>query len=203
MNSLGFAVSTATLVMGAAGVLMLYAHQSRGRTIKVADLVTAIPATVPHTVIGVAALVAFSRPPLQLYGTVFILLLAYVIVALPYAARSASAAAGDIGHELVEASRVFRATQSRTLLRILLPIALPGLAAGWVVVFVHTPGEITASALLSGPGNPVLGRVMLDLASFGSFPQVTTLAVVMTAVNAIFVIGVLRLARRKLMASVR
>ena len=90
------------------------------------DAVTALPSTIPHTVIGVSVLIAFSRPPLSLYGSLSILLIAYLIQALPYGARSASAAVADIGLELAEASRVFGGSERKTLTRILLPIALPG-----------------------------------------------------------------------------
>ncbi|MBI2756551.1 MAG: iron ABC transporter permease [Chloroflexi bacterium] len=202
LNSLGLGAATATIVMLAAGLLMLYVHQARGRGRRFVDVVTSLPATFPHTIIGVSVLVAFSRPPLPLYGTVGILLVAYLIMGLPYAARAASAATDDIGLELVEASRVFRASERRTFVRILLPIALPGLAAGWIIVFVTTAGELTASVLLSSTGNPVLGRVMIDLWAYGSYPQVTALAVIITALNGVFVAIMLRVARRTLSRAV-
>ncbi len=182
---------------------MLYVHQSRGRGRRVVDAVTTLPATIPHTVIGVSVLIAFSRPPVSLYGSAAILLIAYLIQALPYAARSAGAAVADIGLELAEASRVFRGSEQRTFTRILLPIALPGLAAGWTMLFILSAGEVTASALLSTTSNPVIGRVMLDVSNFGSYPQVCALAVVITLINMAFVLAVLRLARRGLDAAIR
>jgi iron(III) transport system permease protein len=87
--------------------------------------------------------------------------------------------------------------------RVLLPIALPGLAAGWAMLFILSAGEVTASALLSSTSNPVIGRVMLDVSSFGSYPQVCALAIVITLVNAVFVLAVLRLARRGFDAALR
>lgn len=196
INSIGLGIGTATLGMVAAGLLMVYVHQARGAGRRLVDAITTLPATIPHTVIGVSVLIAFSRPPLSLYGSVFILFLAYLVQALPYAARSAGAAAADIGLELAEASRVCRASERKTFTRILLPIAMPGLAAGWAMLFILTAGEVTASSLLSTTTNPVIGRVMLDVSSFGSYPQVCALAVVITLINAIFVFAVLRLSRR-------
>jgi iron(III) transport system permease protein len=203
LNSIGLGVVTATVGMLAAGLLMLYVQQARGAGRRIVDAVTTLPATIPHTVIAVSVLIAFSRPPVSLYGTVFILLTAYLVQGLPYAARSASAAAADIGLELAEASRVFGASERRTFRRVLLPIALPGLAAGWAMLFILTAGEVTASALLSSTSNPVIGRVMLDVSNFGSYPQVCALAIVITLVNAIFVFAVLRLTRRGFDAAVR
>jgi iron(III) transport system permease protein len=202
-DSVGLGIVTATVGMLAAGLLMLYVQQARGAGRRLVDAVTTLPATIPHTVIGVSVLIAFSRPPVSLYGSLAILFVAYLVQALPYAARSASAAAADIGLELAEASRVFGASERRTFLRVLLPIALPGLAAGWAMLFILTAGEVTASALLSSTSNPVIGRVMLDVSSFGSYPQVTALAVVITLINALFVVAVLRLTRRGLDAALR
>jgi iron(III) transport system permease protein len=202
-NSIGLGLGTATVGMLAAAVLMLYVHQRRGTGRRLVDLVTTLPATIPHTVIGVSMLIAFARPPISLYGSLAILLLAYLVQALPYAARSASAAVSDIGLELAEASRVFGASESRTFRRVLLPIALPGLAAGWTMLFILSAGEVTASALLSTTSNPVIGRVMLDVSNFGSYPQVCALAAVITVVNAIFVVAVLRLTRRGLDTALR
>jgi len=115
---------------------------------------------------------------------------------IPYAARTANAAASDVGAELAEASRVFGASERRTFVKVLLPLALPGLAAGWVILFIHMVGELTASALLSGSSNPVVGRGLLDLWNNGSFPQLTSLAIVMSVVDSVFVIAMLRLTRR-------
>jgi iron(III) transport system permease protein len=121
---------------------------------------------------------------------------------LPYAARAASSATDTIGAELGEASRVNRASDLVTLRRILLPLALPGLVAGWIMVFVHTVGEITASAFLSGTHNPVIGRVLLDFWTFGNFPQVASLALVITAISAGFVGLLLFVTRRSHQATV-
>ncbi len=198
MNSLMLGVATATICMAVAGVIMLYFHQNKSSGRRVADSVMSLPATMPHTVIGVAFLLTFSIAPFKLYGTTALLLLAYICMALPYASRAASSAAASIGHELSEASRVFGASENRTLLKILLPLAAPGLIAGWIIVFIHTVGEVTASALLAGTGNPAIGRVLMELWTFASFPQVAALALVMTVISATFVLVMLIFSRRTL-----
>jgi len=191
--SLGFVVACVNMLL--CGALAL--HFSRnGRARKIADALTGLPATIPHTVIGVAFILAFSREPLRLYGTTSILFLAYLVMTLAYAARAASAAADSIGAELGEASRVSKASDLKTLRRILLPVAAPGLVAGWIMVFVHTVGEVTASAFLSGSNNPVIGRVLLDFWTFGRFPQVAALALVISLISASLVGLMLFITRR-------
>lgn len=196
INSLVLAVVAATAVMLIAGLVMIRTRFASGLARYIANVVTSLPATVPHTVIGLAMLLAFSLPPFRLYGSTAILLLAYVVIALPYAGQTASTGANAIGRELGDASRVFGAGSTRTFWRILLPLALPALVAGWSIVFIHTAGELTASALLSGTANPVVGRILMDLWNYGSFPQVAALALVMTAINAVFIGIILGVGRR-------
>ena len=181
-----------------AALLMLFAQQTKSAAAaRILDGVTALPATIPHTVIGISFLVAFSKPPLPLYGTVFIVLLAYLIMYVPFAARTASAAASEVGHELSEASRVFGASQRTTFTRVLLPLAMPGLA---------TAGSCCSSSWLasspprrcfrggdSGRGQRLAGPVGTTAVS----PQLTAMALIMTVINSVFVLAMLRLTRRQ------
>ena len=202
IRSLMLATVSATLGTLVGATLMLYVHQARGFGKQVIDTVTALPAAIPHTVIGLAFLVAFSRPPIVLYGTPMMLLLAYLFMQTPFASRAAAAAVADIGLELAEASRVFGAGERRTFFRIMLPLALPGLAAGWVTLFVFSFGEVTASTLLSGTENLVVGRVLLDLWTSGSLPQMTALALTQCVICAVITLTVLKLTRRGVDATI-
>jgi iron(III) transport system permease protein len=211
-NSLLLASIGATAAIAAAGFLMLYAHQrptaTRGRWRQrgqaapgwkgLVDFVTTLPATLPHSLIAVSFILAFSRAPFDIYGTIWILLLAYLTMEIPYAASAAKSATNVIGKELTEASRIFRASAGHTMLRILLPLAMPGLAAGWVLVFIHILGEVTASAILSGNSNPVVGSVLLDLWRQGNFPMMTAFALIIWLIASLLVVIMLRLNNRSL-----
>lgn len=214
-NSLILAAVVASLAMLVTGFLMLNAHQRKGqdgqrrggkkpkhqhgdsRRQKLVDTVTTLPATVPHSLIGVSFILAFGGAPFNLYGTVFILLLAYFTMEIPYAANSASAAVGVVGNELGEASRIFGASERRTLRKILLPLVLPGLAAGWVLVFIHVLGEVTVSSMLSGVSNPVVGSVLLDMWTQGNFPRMTAFAIIIWLIASLAVLIMLRLSNRR------
>jgi iron(III) transport system permease protein len=82
--------------------------------------------------------------------------------------------------------------------RILLPLVLPGLAAGWVLVFVRSFGEVTASAILSGSSNPVVGSMLLDLWRQGNFPMMTAFALIVWLIGSLLVLVMLRLNNRSL-----
>ncbi|MBV9812431.1 MAG: iron ABC transporter permease [Acetobacteraceae bacterium] len=184
-NSFGLGSLVATLTIVIAAIVILPAGQGGGRIRHIASRVMTLPATVPHTFVGVSLLLAFSVPPLRLYGSVALLGLAYLILSLPFSAQTVGAVAGGIGRELPEAARVAGAGEGRTFGRVLLPLALPGLLAGWIIVFVQSADELTASAFLSGPSNPVIGRVLMDFWVFGNFPEVAALALIMTLVNVV------------------
>ena len=179
-----------------AAFAILSTRQRKGRSAGLADFILNLPATLPHTVIGIAFLISFTTPYINLYGTLIILLMAYLVMALPFAARAAAAAASGIGVDLAEASRIAGANEARTFRKILFPLALPGLLAGWIIVFIHTAGEVTASSLLAGARNPVIGRIMTELWVFGSFPQLAAMSIIVTCVTSLCVALMLFISRR-------
>ena len=193
-NSVWLGIVGGTVGMLIAAWLTL-AGRASTRMRKAIDLVTAVPAGIPHVVIGVGFILCFSSGWLNLNGTLTILLLAYFIINLPQAMAAASAARSTIGSELIEASQIFKASPITTFTRVLLPLMLPGLAAGWVILFVQISGELTASALLGGTTNPVIGQVILDFWNNGSFPQIAALAMIMTVINGVVSLAALRFSR--------
>jgi iron(III) transport system permease protein len=144
----------------------------------------------------VGFVLAFSSGYLNLSGTWLLLLLAYLVIFMPQAMRSAAVAVEQVGRELIEASQIFKASPARSFRRVMLPLMMPGLAAGWVILFVQMSGELTASALLAKTSNPVVGQVLLDLWQNGSFPEIAALALTMTVINATVVAIAFRLVRR-------
>ncbi len=195
-TSFTLGAATATLAMLIAAFAISSTRQRKGRSAGLADFILNLPATLPHTVIGIAFLISFTTPYINLYGTLVILLMAYLVMALPFAARAAAAAASGIGVDLAEASRIAGANEARTFRKILFPLALPGLLAGWIIVFIHTAGEVTASSLLAGARNPVIGRIMTELWVFGSFPQLAAMSIIVTCVTSLCVALMLFISRR-------
>jgi len=194
-NSILLGLVGATIGMLIAAMLALAAQRRGGLFGRMAEGITALPAGVPHVVLAVGFILCFSGSGINLSGTLTVLLMIYLVMNMPQAMRAATAAVGQVGRELVEASQIFRATPARTFRRILLPLMLPSLAAGWVILFVQMSGELTASALLAGASNPVVGQVILDLWQNGSFPQIAALALTITVINAAIVLVALRAAR--------
>lgn len=200
INSIGIGVVGATVGMICAAMLVLFGHggarDGKRATQAMVDGITALPASLPHTVVAVSMVLAFTGGWLNLSGTLTIVLIANLVCVIPQAMRSARAALEQVGGELIEAAHMARAQPFTCFRRVILPLMLPGLTAGWVILFVFISGELTAAALLSGPSNPVVGMVLLDLWENGSFPQLSAIALIMTLLDAVVVLAVMRGFRR-------
>lgn len=181
-NSVVLAGIGATVAMVAGALIVVAVESRRGWITSAVDGVVKIPATLTHIIVALAFLVAFAGAPFNLVGTYTILLLAYVVLYLPQATFYGTAAYHQIGRQLTESSTTSGASMGTTFRRILLPLMLPGLIAGWSLLFVLITGDITASSMLAGTHTPVVGFVILDLWTSGTFPQLAALGVLMTTV---------------------
>jgi iron(III) transport system permease protein len=195
-NSLELGLISATVLIIIAAILVFYIDSAGGLLARLANAVSALPAAVPHVVVGVGFLVALGTGSYGLGGTLLILFLAYLVVTLPQATRSAGAAMSQVGKELREASVMCGASQIRTFVRVVLPLMGAGLLAGWVIVFVGTFSEVSASVFLSGPGNPVTGPSIVSLwNNTGTFSQLAALALSVTVAQTLVVLVVRALTR--------
>lgn len=181
-NSLTLAVLGGTLCMLLA-VLVVHTIGNHKRIGSYLSAVTRIPGTLSNVFLAIAILAFFAGPPLRWGGTFMILLFAYVIIYITQATVSTESAALQVGSDLKEASRVSGRGSGETLRRITLPLMLPGLVAGWVFVFVLIMGDITASAILAGPNNPVVGFTMVSLFQNGTYTTLATLALIVTLLS--------------------
>lgn len=195
-NSVSLGILGATIGISIATVITVYLHRHSGPIAKVVDGITKLPGTLSHIVVAVGLLIFLSKAPYFLYGTLAILIIGYVIINLPTATISAASAANQVGRDLEEASIVSGATPGRTLRKISFPLMMPGLVAGWAILFVMIAGDLTASALLSAPRTPVAGAMILQLWENGTYPLIAAFALVMTLVSSVVVVTTLLLSRR-------
>lgn len=195
VNSLRLGVFGGLIGIVIAASISLFVVQSprSGRWI---DGTIKAPAAISNIVLAVGFVLAFAGPPFNLSGTVIILLLAYLALYMPQASVASDAAAGQVGKELSEASFVSGAEGGRTFRRVYLPLMLPGLVAGWALLFIRMVGDLTASAILSGPGNPVVGFRILDEYLFGSYGSLAALALTLTLITSTVLVVVMALSRR-------
>lgn len=197
-NSLSLGVVGATLGITAAAIMALYMQRMGGSFARALDAMIKLPASISTIVLAIGFVLAFSGPPFNLNGTYIILLLAYLALYMPQASVAADAAAAQVGRELTEASRISGASGGRTLWRVNLPLMLAGLAAGWALLFVRMMSDLTASAILAGTSNTVVGFRILEVYLGGSFASLAALSTVLTLVSILVIAPVLIYSKRRM-----
>jgi iron(III) transport system permease protein len=123
-------------------------------------------------------LFAYISAPVPVYDTLWILLVAYVTMNVPYGMRFASGGIAQIHRELEDAAAVAGADLLQTFRRVLWPLVAPALIAGWLYVFVLVVRELAASIFLVAPGTQVLGTATLTMwEGGGSYGAVAALGI--------------------------
>ncbi len=191
-NSLLLGALTATIALGLGVVIATIDQRTSLRGRRLLDYLALVPLGVPGIVLAVAILELWLRLPVNLYGTLLILLIAYVTRFVPLAVRSAHAALGQVDRSLEEAARISGAGWWDTQVRVTLPLARPALLAGWTLVFVPTLQELSASVLLFTPETMTLAVAIFNFQDNGRLELVSALGVVMLVLTSL----VLAVARR-------
>lgn len=177
-NSLLLASATATLTVLLGSLIGWIDLRTALRGRKLLDYAALIPLGLPGIVVAVALIQFWLRVPLPIYGTLLIILLAYTGRYVPLGVRSANAAFRQIDPSLEETARVTGAGWLRTFRSVTLPLARPGLVAGWLLVFVPALQELSASILLFSSGSITLAVAVYNLYETGALEPVAALAIV-------------------------
>ncbi len=141
------------------------------------------PIAVPGIVLGVGLFLAYTRGPVVLYGTLWILFLAFLTIELPAAFQQLRASFRGLHPELEEASRILGAGRIETLRRITAPLLRSGVIAGWCLIFVGTVRELSAAVMLSSSATKVLSVVIFDLNESGNLGAIAVIGVAMLVVT--------------------
>ena len=152
------------------------------------DIIVAMPLGVPAVIFGAGFLFAYSRPPIILYGSWWVLVVVYVTLMLPFTTRMQLSGMLALGKSYIEASRVSGAGLIKTELLITLPLMRSTLGGAAALMFVLLTHEFTASVLVRSPHNQVMGTVLFDYWGNGSYPLVAAIAITMTLVTALGVL---------------
>jgi iron(III) transport system permease protein len=198
---LGLLGATGTMLLGALVAYVLV--RTRVGLRPLIEVLAWLPWMMPGMVLAVGFLWAYALMPgpIQLYGTLWALLVAYVSLGTPLAVRTMAGAFSQLALDLEECSRVHGAAWWTTFRRILLALAWPAFAVGWILIFFIILRELSASILLYSVGNEVLAVVVMRLWTEGKAGQVSVIALVMLALVFVFRFGERRLVRTHLSAS--
>jgi iron(III) transport system permease protein len=137
------------------------------------------PVVIPGVVLAVGLFIAYTRPPLVLYGTLWILFAAYVTKELPIGYSQSDATFRGVHVELEEAGRILGAGRLRVLREITAPLARSGIIATWCFIFIGVIRELSASIILFTPNTKVMSVVIMDLKEEGQFGAIAVLGLFM------------------------
>ena len=197
LNTVVLGVLTATVGTLLAVVVAYVVHRRAIRLASLLAFVATAPLAVPGIVLAVGLFLAYTRPPLVLYGTIWILFLAYLTRELPVGFAQTENTMRSIHLELEDASRILGATRLRALRDILFPLARSGVAASWCFVFIGAIRELSASILLFTSQSRVVSVVMYDLKEEGKWEVISVLGILLLTSTFAIVAIVNRLGRQQ------
>jgi iron(III) transport system permease protein len=174
VNTLLVAVATATVAITLTflGAWLAVRRAPGGWII---ERLATIPLVFPGLILGIAVMQVFLRLPIPLYGTLGILIWAFVINYLPYGMRYCSSGMLQIHRELEEAAAICGASPLTRLRRIVAPLLGPALMAGWLFIFLMATRVLSLAILLAGPRSQTMAVAMFDLWGNGQGTELAAL----------------------------
>jgi iron(III) transport system permease protein len=151
-------------------------------------LLATAPVAIPGIVLGVGLFLSYTRPPFVLYGTLWILLIAFVTVSLPAAYQQMQSAFRAVHPDLEEASRILGATRLQALGHITAPLLRTSVIATWCFIFIGVIRELSAAIMLFTSQTKVVSVLIFDLNESGDLGAIAVLGILMLAITFIVVI---------------
>jgi iron(III) transport system permease protein len=188
-NSVLLALGSATLIMLVTSVICWIVVKTKLPGRWLLDNIASLPMVFPGIVLGLSIMILYLYVPIGVYGTIWIMLIAYVTRFLPYGLRYNTTSMLQIHKELEESAAMSGASWATTFRRIILPLLKPGLVAGWIYIMIVSIRELSSSILLYSPGNEVLSILIWELWENGQYVELSALGVMF--IIALFVLVML------------
>jgi iron(III) transport system permease protein len=151
------------------------------------EFVMSIPLTMPGPVLAVAMLWAYLNPPFVLYGTLWILLVAYITHYLPFGVRTITSSFRQISVEFERAAEMCGASRLQAFRDILLPLVRSGVLAGWMLMFVSMIRELSSSIFLFVPGTETAAVSLLEMWQEANFSAVAVISLTLVGISLVVV----------------
>ncbi len=179
LNSLFLAAAAGVILVLTTSLISYLTVKARYRAASWLDIAGIVPFALPGSVIGVAMILAWSNPPIgpTLYGTIWILLIAYIMRYMAFGLQTTRATLQQIHVSLEEAALTSGAGRLRVLKDITLPLLRPGMVAAWVLIFISAFNELTVSVLIWTTGAETIGVWIFIMQDSGFSGRASALAV--------------------------
>jgi iron(III) transport system permease protein len=176
-NSLVLALGSATIIMLLTSVITWIVVKTKLPGRWLLDNLASLPMVFPGLVLGLSIMIFYLYADVGVYGTIWILLIAYITRFLPYGLRYNTTSMLQIHKELEESAAMSGASWGTMFRRIILPLMKPGLIAGWIYIVIVSIRELSSSILLYSPGTEVVAIVIWELWENGMYVELSALGV--------------------------
>ncbi|MBY0320877.1 MAG: iron ABC transporter permease [Reyranella sp.] len=190
---LGFGVATVGVVVMAVLVWIIYRSQLTGRG--AIEYLVMFPGAVPRLVFGLALLWAWLNIPISIYGTLWLLALAYFTVMLPLGVRTLAGVVLQIDKSLEECARVCGAGWGYQMRTVTLPLLKPGMLAAWLLIFMACVRELGVSVFLMGPNAKVIAPSIVSAFASSGTELTAAMALIQTFTVIVALLILFRLTR--------
>jgi iron(III) transport system permease protein len=187
-NSLLLSFGSATVIMLITSVICWIVVKTKLPGRWVLDNLASLPMVFPGLVLGLALMIFYLNVDIGVYGTMWILLIAYVTRFMPYGLRFNTTSMLQIHKELEESAAMSGAPWITTFRRIILPLLKPGLVAGWIYIMIVSIRELSSSILLYSPGTEVVSIIIWELWENGQYVELSALGVLFILTLVVLVI---------------
>ncbi|MBS0222253.1 MAG: iron ABC transporter permease [Proteobacteria bacterium] len=191
--TLGFGVASVGVLVMALLVWIIYRSQFVGRG--AVEYLVMFPQAVPRLVFGLALLWAWLNIPIPIYGTLWLLALAYFTVMLPLGVRTLAGVVLQIDKSLEECARVCGAGWVYQMRTVTLPLLKPGVIAAWLLIFMACVRELGASVFLMGPNAKVIAPSIVNAFASSGTELTAAMALIQTFTVIVALVILFRLTR--------
>src|SRR5215468_5691367 len=195
-NSFVLGGATATIGVVVMGLLSWIIYRSRIRGGFVIEYIVMFPQAVPRLVFAFGMMWAWLVSPIPIYGTLWVLLIAYLTVFLPLGVRAISGVMLQIDKSLEECAQMCGAAWFYRIRTVTMPLLRPGLVAAWLLLFIASVRELGASILLMGPNSKVITPAIVESWFATSAELTAAMALIQTLVVVLAMVVFLSVTRQ-------
>lgn len=186
-NSFILSIGSATTVMFLTAIVCWIVLRTKIPGRFLLDQIASVPLVLPGLVMGLAIMVCYLALGGGIYGSIWILFIAYVTRFLPYGMRYNTTSMVQLHKELEESAAMSGASWFTAFRRVVLPLLKPGLLAGWIYIVIVSVRELSSSILLYSPGTEVVSIVIWEMWQNGQYVELSAFGVMLIATLFIFV----------------
>lgn len=186
-NTMWFSAASASLAIVLA---LLVAYIVVRRLMRFADalgFLAMAPFVIPGIVMAIGFYAAYAGPPLSLYGSALLIILAFTARFLPIAYANSQAAIRAVHPEMEEAARILGSGRLRAIRSITAPLLKTSLLGGWLIVFIVASRELSAAIFLVGPRTRTMSVLLYDLSEQGNFEVVSAFGGILLVITLVIV----------------